>query len=387
MKRNASILFIIIAAAIASAAGAAQTPIKRGLPAFTVTLSKSEIYSVDDYNANIARLEKAFVSHLNPSLSAEDKEKTRIEIMASLKPQLLDAQIGAMLFRQFCEREGIVASDSDVSAYIGRLKTQVGAAGADDASLEQMIALSRESILDLRTYARQRLLLVRYIQAKKAEEVKAIKGPSSDEILKAYDTLSKNGQLTVPQTARISLVFIDFKGKSADEKKKGEETMRSLAARIKDDKSYFDKLLLGSFDPSAGYMTKSSFTLPNTKGMPGGYDPKLIDAVFKMKPGEISGLLENEQGLQIVRVNEITPERQLGLYDAIPGQTNVSVQDLIVQQFLVRAQESFAATVLNESIGKAGGEATVNLVKGNLKGIIGDAELDGIAARYAKKKK
>jgi parvulin-like peptidyl-prolyl isomerase len=387
MKRNTSIAWLALIAAFVSAEAVAQTPIKRGLPAFTVTLTKSEIYSIDEFNANIARLEKTYVSRMNPSLSAADKEKARIELMASVKPRLLDAQLSAMLFRQYCEREGIVVTESDLNAYIARLKAQVGATGTDDASFEQMLALTQESVLDLRTFARQRLALLRYIQAKRADDVKALKGPSSDDILKAYESLSKSGELTVPETARISLVFIDFKGKDADERKKAQETMRGLAAKIKDDKSYFDKLLLGSFDPNAGYMTKSSFTVPNTKGMQGGYDPKFTDAVFSMKTGEISGLLENEQGLQIVRVNERSPQRQLGLYDAVPGQTNVSVQDLIVQQFMIREQESFAAQVQNEILDKVRGEATVNLMKENLKGIIGDAELDAMAARYAKKKK
>jgi hypothetical protein len=385
MKRSFAVARIVLFAALACAVATAQTPIKRGLPAVTVALTKSEIYSVDEFNANVSRIEKAWVARMNPTLSAADKEKARIELVASLKPKLLDAQISAMLFRQFCEREGIVVAESDLNAYIVRLKSQLGATGADDASLEQALAVSQGILLDLRTFARQRLLLLRYVQTKKAEEIKAIKGPTPAEILDAYEQMKPN--LKVPETARLSIVFVDYRGKSAEERKKAMETMRSLAAKIRDDRSQFDKLLLGSFDPAAGYQAKSSITIANVKDAPGSYDPKFVDAVFKLKTGEISDLLENEEGLQIVRLNEQTPAKQLELYDAIPGQANLSVQDLLVQQLLGIAQETFAAQVQSDILTQLRGEASVTIMKDNLKGIIGDSELDGIAARYAKKKK
>ncbi|HOX33871.1 MAG TPA: hypothetical protein PLB91_16185, partial [Spirochaetales bacterium] len=58
-----------------------------------------------------------------------------------------------------------------------------------------------------------------------------------------------------------------------------------------------------------------------------------------------------------------------------------------VQQLVAMAQESFAAKVQTDTLEKLRGEATVTIMKDNLRGLVGDAELDGIAARFAKTKK
>lgn len=383
MKRSVAVAALLILAAAIPAA--AQTPIKKGQPAFTVALSKTEVYSVDEYKANIARIEKALMAQATPNLSAADREKAKLEAMAAVKPKLLDALISSMLFKQYCEREGITVPEADINNYITRLKAQVGAQSQSDEALELALTASQGLVIDLRGFVRQRLLLRKYIQAKKAEELKAIKAPSSEEILKAYEQMKPN--LLVPETARLSLVFIDFKGKSEDERKKATEVMKGLSLKIKEDKAYFDKLLLESFDPKAGYMARSSYVVANVKTAQSPHDPKFIDAVFKLKVGEISGVLENIDGLQIVRLNELSPTKQLALYDPVPGEANMSVQDLLVQQLVAMAQESFAAKVQTDTLEKLRGEATVTIMKDNLRGLVGDAELDGIAARFAKTKK
>jgi len=377
-KLSAVAALLLCAVSVAQA----QTPIKKGQPAFTVKLTKNEMYSVDDLNAGIARMEKNLLVRLNPQLGQADKEKARIEYLAAVKPKLLDAQIGEAMFRQFCDREKIQVSDADVAKYIARLKAQLGASSESDGALEQALAVNQGVVLDLKTYARQRLLLRNYIQSKRAAELKALKAPTPEEILAAYEEMKPN--LLVPETARISIVFIDYGKKGPEERKKAQDTMRGLAAKVKDDKSAFDKLLLGSLDPSAGYLAKTSYVVMNIKE--GAYDPEFVGTVFALKPGEISGLIESSNGLQIIRLNDKSEAKQLALYDAVPGANNLSVQDLIAEQLVGLSQESYSVKVFAEIMNQLRGEAAVTIMQENLRGILGDAELEGIAARYAKKK-
>jgi len=382
---NRSIIFAVTALLLMPSFVSAQgTDIVTGLPAFTVNLKKTEIYTIDAFKANVARIESAWVGRLNPKLGEADKEKAKMEIMAAAKPKVLDAQISAMLFKQFCEREGVTVTENDVTNYIAKLKSQLGASGETDAALEQALIVSQGLVIDLRTYTRQRLLLMRYIETKKVKELKALPPPTSSEILAAYEKMKPD--LVMPETARISIVMVDTRGKGAEEKKQAAEIMKGLYAKVRDDKGYFDKLLLESYDPKAGYVAKSSVAIPNLKSEATGLDQAFIDAVFKLQSGDISGLLENDEGLQIVRVNEKTPSKQLGLSDVVAGMNNRSVQDFIVEQLVGMAQDSYAIKLQSEIMDKLRTEAQVSIKKDNLKGLVGDSELDSIAKRYTQKK-
>ncbi len=370
-----------------AAAQPTPTPIKKGVPAFSVQYGsrKNEIYYLDDLKANIDRLDKTWTAQLPASLNADEREKARMEILSSAKLKLVDAQISSILFRQFCEGEGITVVDQDVAKYIASLKLQLGAQEESDAALETYIAASQGMILDLKTYARGRLLQRKYIQTKRAEELKAIRPPTRDEVTAAYEQMKPS--LLRPETARVSVIFINAKGKSPEELKKAQAKMEQLAAKIKDDKSQFDELVLAAYDPSAGYLAKGSIVVENLKGAGSMHSPAFVDAVFALEKGEISGVLKNEEGFQIVRLNETIPSKQLTLLDPVPGEENSSIQDLIIEQLVGMAQERLAAKIQADKMESLRGEATVTIMKDNLRGFLSDDELDSLAKRYAKKAK
>ncbi|HET7839277.1 MAG TPA: peptidyl-prolyl cis-trans isomerase [Rectinemataceae bacterium] len=345
MKRNKSL--VSIAATIAlllplSAAGA-QTIDK---PAATVKLIKLEVYSVRQFKADVDKVEAAIGRKLDPAT----------------RRQMLDSQLNALLFKQYCDREKILVTDADVNSGIAEMKQQVGP-NADDAQLEA--AMRSQGIFnDPKTYVRQQLLLSRFLQAKKADELKALKSPTPDEILKAYD-LQKSA-LVRPDTDRVSILYIDLRGKSDAEKKKSSDTFRAVVAQLKSNSAKFDELMLKAADPQAGYKATVSLMVEKTPQAQNLYGNEFFDAVFKLKVGEISPLIENAAGLQVVRLNEALPQKQLTLSDPVPGQANATVQDYIAYNLTMKTRTEFLQKVQDDLLAQLRKEATIKIFDENL---------------------
>jgi parvulin-like peptidyl-prolyl isomerase len=341
MKRSIAVALLCIGAA---AAAVAQTTIDK--PAATIKLIRQEVISVRQLKADADRMEGA----IGKKLTADQRR------------QLLEGKIDTLLFFQFCEREKILVSDAEVNAAIGKLKTQLGA-GTDDAKLE--IALRSQGILlDAKTYARQQLLMGNFLQAKKASDLKALKEPSADEVLKAYE-FSKS-QLVRPDTIRASVIFVDFRGLSADDKKKATDAIRQVAGQLKNNPSKFDEFLLKAGDQGAVYKATPSFYVEKTPQSISIYGSQFVDQVFKMKTGELSDIIENEAGLQIVRVNEVLPQKLLTLSDPIPGNPNATVQDYLKYQLMTQRQNEILAKIQSDLHDQLRSEGSVKVFEENL---------------------
>jgi parvulin-like peptidyl-prolyl isomerase len=333
----------VIALALASTAAGAQTIDK---PAATIKLIKLEVYSVRQFKTDIERVETAVGRKLD----------------AATRRQLLDSQLNALLFKQYCDREKIMVSDAEVNSGIAEMKQQIGP-NTDDAQLEA--AMKSQGIFnDPKSYVRQQLLLSRFLQVKKGDEIKALKNPTPDDILKAYDL--QKSSLVRPDTARISILYVDLRGKNNDDKKKSSDLFRAVAAQLRSNAAKFDELMLKAGDPATGYRATVSLLVEKTPQSQNLYGPEFFDAVFKLKAGEISPLIENSAGLQVVRMNELLPQKQLTLSDPVPGQANATVQDYIAYNLQMKQRSDFLQKVQDELLAQLRKEATVKIYEENL---------------------
>jgi parvulin-like peptidyl-prolyl isomerase len=320
MKRSLIAALFLMTAAVSLAA---QTTIDK--PAATVKLIRQEVISVRQFKANIDKLE----STIGQKLTADQRR------------QLLDKMIDDTLFAQFCEREKIITSDAEINAALAQMKSSLGP-GADDAKLE--LALRGQGVyMDARSYARQQLLLQAYMKTRKADDLKAIKEPTSDDILKAYELYKS--QLVRPDTMRVSVIFVDLRNMNADDKKKSAATLRQIAAQLKGNPARFDEFVLRATDAGSGYKANSNFYVEKTPQAMATYGNQFIDIVFKMKPGDVSDVIENEAGLQIVRANEVLPQKMLTLSDPLPGNPNATVQDYVKYMITTQRQNEVLARI------------------------------------------
>ncbi|MEN6364256.1 MAG: peptidyl-prolyl cis-trans isomerase, partial [Rectinema sp.] len=215
-----------------------------------------------------------------------------------------------------------------------------------------------------KVYARQRLLFQAYVQTKKAAELKlATVEPTADEILKAYD-LAKSS-LLMPDTMRVSILYVDIRGKSDADIKKARETINGLAATLKINPGKFDELNLRAGD-AAGYKSIPNLYLEKTTENRTTFGPELFDAVFKLKAGDISPVIESSTGYRIVRANEFMAQKQLSLSDTVPGNQNVTIQQYIAYQVAVGKQSDLMDKLETELITQLRKEATIKVYEENL---------------------
>jgi parvulin-like peptidyl-prolyl isomerase len=323
----------------------AQTTIDK--PAATIKLVRQEMISVRQFKADVDKIESA----IGKKLTDEQRR------------QLLDGKIDVMLFTQYCEREKIMVSDAQVNEALAKMKSQLGA-GADDAKLD--LALKSQGVLlDAKSYARQQLLLSSYLQSKKADELKAIKEPTSDEVLKAYELYKS--QLVRPDTVRASVIYADQRNMGADEKKKSSDAIRQVAAQLKANPGKFDELMLRAQDAGSGIKATPTFYVEKTPQMVQVYGNKFLDTVFKMKAGEVSEVIENEAGLQVVRVNEVLPQKLLALSDPAPGLNNATVQDYLKYMLAQQKQGEVLEKIQSDLHTQLRKEGSVKVYDENLK--------------------
>ncbi len=322
----------------------AQTSIDK--PAATLKLTKQEVISVRQLRADIDRLENA----------------TGVKFTAEQRKDVLDSRINSMLFLQFCENEKITVSDARVNATLAQLKSQLGPT-ATDADLEKSLRASGVFV-DPAVYVRQRLLFEAYIQTKKPAEIKAaLTPPTADEILKAYD-LAK-ASLVRPDTIRISVIYIDTKGKSDADIAKAKDTMSGISNTLKANPSKFDEYVLRAGD-AAGYKAIPSLYLEKTAQSKKIFGDDFFNAAFQTKVGDISSVIQTPTGLRIVRVNEFIPQKQLTLSDTVPGNQNLTVQEFLAMQLASEKEQIFLNKTESDLIASLRKQATIKIFTDNL---------------------
>jgi len=327
----------------------AQTSIDK--PAATVQLIRPEVISVRQFKADVAKLEASSHSKLT-----EDQ-----------RLQFLNSEIDSRLFLQYCEREKIIVSDAEINNALSQMKASLGA-NASDAQLES--ALRAQGVfLDARSYVRQQLLLQSYIKTRHASELKSIKEPSADEVLKAYD-LHKS-ELIRPDMVRASVIFIDYRTMDAAQKKKGADAMKSMAAAIKSNPARFDEYMLKAGDSGSVYKATQNFYVGKTSQYVQIYGDDFVNRVFQLKTGDVSGLIETKDkdesvGLQIVRVNEILPQKQLTLSDTLPNNPQATVQDYLKYSLLQQQQQTVLSKIQKDLVDQLHKEGKIKIYQENL---------------------
>jgi hypothetical protein len=375
----AKLSFAVLSLAFFSIAGiaaqaATSIPIRK--PLIQVNLKTNEAYYVDGFKADIDRLETGLSSASGQNVKLPSKDRLNI---------LLDT-IDMMLFRQFCDREGLKVSDADVNNQIAQFKASLGS-GATDAAVE--MSLRRNGVFtDVKTYFRQDLLFGTYLKQKKGDQMKAISQPSVSDILKSYDDMKFS--LRRPTSYRFTMLLSRTQGKSDADKKKAADTMRAIAAKSKADPSAFDEYFVrGAVDSkNAGFQTMPNLVIAKTAESKKQY-PNLSEAIFKLKEGEASDCIEEEQGYCVVRVSAYLPEKQLGLDDLIEGLTSTkaaaanptaTVMALVVNDYQSSKFSALQKSTHEEVSAKLRKEGTITVSLAGLNGILEQPEIDAVKA-------
>jgi hypothetical protein len=377
MARLALALPLIAFLSAAGLAAQAASPLPTRKPVVQVNLKANEPYYLETFKADIDRLESGLNSISTQKIKIASKDKLNI---------LLDT-IDMILFRQYCDQEGIKVSDSEVANQMAQYRASLGP-GATDAMVEASLRRSAPFYTDVKTYIKQELLFQAYLKAKKADDVKAISQPSASDVLKAYDEMKFN--LRRPNTYRFTMITALTQGKSDADKKKAKDTMRAIADKLKVNPNGFDEYLVrGAVEPkSVGYQTMMNLVIAKTAESKKQY-PALYEAIFNLKEGQVSDLIEENSGFIVVRAEAFLPEKQLGFDDLIEGLTNskaaqanpsATVLALVVNDLQSTKYAELQKTTRDAVNAKLRQEATITLTLANLAGVLDDPEIAALKA-------
>ena len=290
-------------------------------PVAIVRLSKTEQITVKQFKDYVFWLTiTKIMSTQNPSAQLTDTEKR----------QALDELGNQFLACQAAEQEKITVTDREINQYFDQsiktfsegLAQFLGHTPTDaeiDAELRNRTGMNRAGYKEL---MKRTLLTENYLKVKKQGLFEAIKQPTEVEIQTIYNdaksrSIFDNG-FTRPDTARVRMLFAPFR--NASEKTAAQTTANNLSRDIGSDPGKFDEAARDFRKPNSGYISGDAFVYKDNKIREAMGAP-FVDAVFALRQGAVSKVVERPDGYYIIKVMEtyraktLTPDDVYNLED------------------------------------------------------------------------
>ncbi|MCX5726598.1 MAG: peptidyl-prolyl cis-trans isomerase [Candidatus Saganbacteria bacterium] len=224
--------------------------------------------------------EKLSSEEAGEGINYEEAEK-------QVRLSVLDKLVEGVLIEQGISKEGITAGDKEIKEKIAEMKNTF----PSSAEFHRSIASSGMTIEDLKANIRRQLLL-----QKLKERVAGDTLITDQEIERFYE--NNTGAFVSPLRVKAKHIHVATS-----------EEAESILRLLNKGKDF--------------YKVASSYSLPDEElGIDLGFVekgellPELEDAVFSLKPGETSGVIELPDGFHIIRVVERHEEKVASLEDA-----------------------------------------------------------------------
>jgi parvulin-like peptidyl-prolyl isomerase len=319
--------------------------------AATVNLTKTEAITVGQLRTEVERMEKA-----------AGKPLTKSERL-----QILDVIINERLVLQAAERDRIMVTENEINQQVQQLRGVLAQQlGRQPTEAEFSQAVMNESGLDVpafREQLRRQFILQKYLLAKKGDLINTIKMPTDEEILSEY-TLSRS-KLVRPETIRCSVIQVLY-GSDAASRSKAKTLADSLVREINNDPAKFDEVAQRSVAPNSGYQAGDAGYLPRNQEARDYVGQAFINAAFSLKQGQVSRLVEGQQGYQIIKVTENYAEKHLELADIYQLGTRITVRDYIGQGLLNQRQQAVLKQATEEIVKDLRSGKTFQIFENNI---------------------
>ena len=293
--------------------------------AATVNLTKTEAITVGQLRMEVQRMEKAS----GKTLSKNERL------------QVLDVIINERLVIQAAERDRIMVTENEVNQQMEQLRNVLAQQlGRKPTESEFAQAVMNESGLDVQTFKdqlRRQLIVQKYLMAKKGDLINSVKIPTEEDIASEYALLK--GELVRPETIRCSMIQVAY-GPDAASRSRAKALAESLVKEINNDPAKFDEVAQRSVAPNSGYQAGDAGYLPRNPEARNLVGQTFMDTAFSLKQGQVSKLIEGQQGFQIIKVTENYAGKQLELNDVLQLGTRITVRDYIGQGLLNQRQQA-----------------------------------------------
>ncbi|USB32460.1 peptidyl-prolyl cis-trans isomerase [Paenibacillus sp. YPG26] len=261
------------------------------------------------------------------------KDKLYDELVKAGGAQTLDAMIDEELLKQEVTKANIKITDTDINKQIGYLEEQYGSKTALDQALGQN-SMTRD---DLKKMVVKQLELRKLLGSK----IKV-----TDEEVKSFFDQNKES-FNTPEQVRVSSITV--------------ATQAEADAILKQ--------LKGGSDFAALAKEKSTDTATKSKGGDLGFfakgqqDPAVVEAAFKLKKDELSGVVKSEAGFQILKLTDrkeahtaTLEERKDQIRDGLESQQAAQLQPEWLEE--TKAKAKIVNNLNTKTSGAAGAGAT-----------------------------
>ena len=238
-------------------------------------------------------LEKAMKT-VAPQIPEGKQDEIRKEVLFNL--------IDQKLVDQSIKRAGLQVSKEEVEQTINRLRKEQGLEKAEafKASLE------REGLTEEEIRAKIREQIQRYKLVSREIGSKIV--ISETVIQEAYH--NNKDKFQQPEGVHLAHILITVNPNSTEEASKQRLKAEEVLARLKKGEAFEDLARSFSQDPAASQGGDLGiFTLDEI-------DPALRETVIKLKPGEVSPILQSPQGWQIIRLIDYKQKKELTYLEA-----------------------------------------------------------------------
>jgi peptidyl-prolyl cis-trans isomerase SurA len=215
--------------------------------------------------------------------------------------EALNTIVEEKLQLQEAKKRGLVVDDSAVEAAVKDIEQKNG---LQEGQLAVMLESEGRSMESYKNHIRDQILVSKVVRFELGNRVKI----SERKIAKYYHKNQKD--FWEPGKARIRhILILTEEGMSVDKKKEKYLLVKSILREVKDGRDFAATAKKYSEDISAseggdvGYVEKGKMV------------PEFENAVYRLKEGEISDIVETEYGYHIIKVDKVLAGRTLPLKD------------------------------------------------------------------------
>jgi len=348
---------IILAAVLASAIIPLLAAQVLDKPAATVRLTKTESITVSMLQKTVAAME----AQAKRALATEERK------------QLLDALIGNALILQAAARDNVVVSEAEMRTAIAEYQRQMGAMAGlarpmNDQELQSYIKGNGLTYDAFQKQIREQQTVLDYLRKRKPNVFDLPRTVPDQDIQDFYDQNKANFFMNDMVTVRH--IFIDTRQlTSKDDRDKAARHADDVLKELKAGATFDSLVLKYSEDNKSKYSggVFNSFFRNDAQNRQ-FLGAAFFDAIFKLKKGETSAVLQSNLGFHIVQVVDKMDARLLGLSDKIPPQNTVTVKEAINQQLVAQRQADAYKNALNDLVVELKKQAEIRIFDDNISG-------------------
>ncbi len=322
----------------------------------TVRLTKAESITVREVRKTVDPLEQ----RANRALTKDERM------------QVLEGFIARKLIEQAAERDKVYVSDAEMKTEVERQRKVLGGqvqAGREltDAELQNLVVSSGTTWDEYLKALKYSQLTYKYASFKNPGAFSKIPQPT-DADAKAYYDANKTKYFVWDDTIRMKWILIDTRNlTSKDERDKAAKRADDVYKEFKSGAKFDDLVARFSDDTSSkykggemGWLQRNDATQQKLLGT------AFFDAVFALKKGETSGIVQTNVGFAIVQVTDRIDAKILGLEDKIPPNYTEVVKDRVKALLLQNRQTEAYTKTLTDIIADLKKQAEIKVFEDNL---------------------